>query len=174
MNLKGILAFKFEPNNHSNPFSKRMKYLFLMILLVLVSCKQHEEKKPLPVTLQQEEATEESHESIDGKVTLNEGKLWQANPETTTGINKMKNRMRAFTDTENLKAYATLKEGLEADFTELFQKCTMKGEPHNQLHNYLFPFIDLFDGLESADLDGCKMSFSNLNIRLKEYADYFE
>ena len=82
--------------------------------------------------------------------------------------------MQTFADTENVESYTTLKDGLEADFTELFQKCTMKGEPHNQLHNYLFPFIDLFDGLTSTDLDICKKSFYDLNIHLKEYSDYFE
>jgi len=150
-----------------------MKHLFLITLILLVSCKQNKEVKPVPETLQQEEVVEESHESIDGTVTLDNGKLWQANPETTTGINNMKSRMQAFTDKENAEAYSTLKEGLEADFTELFQKCTMKGEAHNQLHNYLFPFIDLFDGLASSDIETCKKSFAGLTIRLEEYFDYF-
>ena len=150
-----------------------MKHLFLITLILLVSCKQDKEEKIAPEITQQEEVAEESHESIDGTVTLDNGKLWQANPETTTGINNMKSRMQAFTDKENLEGYATLKEGLEADFTELFQKCTMKGEAHNQLHNYLFPFIDLFDGLTSSDIETCKKSFSDLTIRLEEYFDYF-
>lgn len=151
-----------------------MKYLFLITLILLASCNQNKEKEPLPVIVQEEETTEETHESVDEKVTLDNGKLWKANPETTDGINKMKNRMQTFADTENVESYTTLKDGLEADFTELFQKCTMKGEPHNQLHNYLFPFIDLFDGLTSTDLDICKKSFSDLSIHLKEYSDYFE
>ena len=152
-----------------------MKYLFLCTLLLFVSCKENEEKKSLalPETVKQEIPAEESHESIDGTVTLNQGELWQANPETTNGINKMKSRMQAFSDKDNVAAYVTLKEGLEEDFTELFQKCTMKGEAHNQLHNYLFPFIDLFDGLASSDLETCKKSFTGLNIRLEEYFDYF-
>ena len=150
--------------------------IIIILTLLFISCKQTEEKKslPIPETVEQEESTEESHESIDGTVTLDNGKLWQANPETTTGINNLKNRLQAFTDIENVAAYATLKEGLEADFTELFQKCTMKGEAHNQLHNYLFPFIDLFDDLESADLETCKKSFTGLTIRLEEYFEYFE
>ncbi len=151
-----------------------MKYLFLVTLLVFVSCKQNEEKKPVPVIEQQEEIVEETHESVDGVVTLNNGKLWLANPETTEGIIKMKERMNSFNDFEKKEAYATLKEGLETDFTELFQKCTMKGEAHNQLHNYLFPFIDLFDGLESSDLETCKKSFNELKNHLNEYSSYFE
>ena len=148
--------------------------IIIIFALLLISCKQNKEEKSAPEGQQQQEVTEESHESIDGVVTLNNGDKWQANPETTTGINTMKKRMTTFTEKENLDAYSILKEGLEADFTELFEKCTMKGEPHNQLHNYLFPFIDLFDGLESTDLDICKKSFIGLKNHLDTYSNYFE
>ncbi len=120
------------------------------------------------------EAVEESHESIDGVVSLNNGNLWEANPETTIGINNMKKRMTSFTNIENVSAYSLLKNDLEADFTELFEKCTMKGEAHNQLHNYLFPFIDLFDGLESSEIETCKRNFNELTIQLEQYPNYFE
>ena len=82
--------------------------------------------------------------------------------------------MSLFKDTESVEAYSVLKTGLEENFTELFQKCTMKGEAHNQLHNYLFPILDLFEGLESSDLSICKNSFSELNIHLDEYSKYFK
>ncbi len=150
-----------------------MKQLFIVSLILLISCKQNVEKKTVPVIEQQEIPSEESHKSIDGEVTLNNGELWQANPETTEGIIKMKERMNSFNDFEKKEAYANLKEGLETDFTELFQKCTMKGEAHNQLHNYLFPIIDLFDGVGSSDLETCKSSFKELNNHLEEYSNYF-
>ncbi len=151
-----------------------MKYLFLVTLIVFVSCKQNKEKKSVPILEQQEVSSEEFHKSVDGVVTLNNGKLWQANPETTTGINNMKKRMQSFTEIENIEAYSTLKAGLEADFTELFQKCTMTGEAHNQLHNYLFPFIDLFDGLASTELNTCKKSCNQLEVHLNDYSTYFK
>ena len=151
-----------------------MKQLFIISLIFLISCKQNEEKKPVLVKEQQEISTEESHESIDKEITLNNGELWQANPETTEGILKMKERINSFNDFEKKEAYASLKEGLETDFTELFQKCTMKGEAHIQLHNYLFPFIDLFDSLDSSDIETCKKSFKELNSHLNDYYSYFE
>ena len=154
-----------------------MKYISLIILSILLfSCKQKTEQSQVPVEVEiQEETTEEeSHESIDGTVTLNKGELWLANPETTEGIQKMKKRMSLFKDRENIESYSVLKAGLEEDFTELFQKCTMKGEAHNQLHNYLFPILDLFEGLESSDLSICKNSFSELDIHLDVYSNYFK
>lgn len=145
--------------------------LFFIAFLLVVSCNQKSEKKTV---LEIVETTEETHESIDEEVSLNNGELWQANPETTEGIKKMKVRMNSFNDFENMEAYSLLKKGLEEDFTELFQKCTMKGEAHHQLHNYLFPFIDLFDGLESSDLTICKSSFKDLNLHLDTYSNYFK
>ena len=156
-----------------------MKSFLLIISFVsIISCKEKSEKDQIPIEVQQETTdvteTKESHENIDGTVSLNNGELWLANPETTEGIQKMKKRMSLFNDSDNLEAYVILKAGLEEDFTELFEKCTMKGEAHNQLHNYLFPFLDLFDGLETSDLVVCKKSFSELNIHLNEYSNYFK
>ena len=156
-----------------------MKSFLLIISFVsIISCKEKSEKDQIPIEVQQETTdvteTKESHENIDGTVSLNNGELWLANPETTEGIQKMKKRMALFNNSENLKAYVILKTGLEEDFTELFEKCTMKGEAHNQLHNYLFPFLDLFDSLETSDLVVCKKSFSELNIHLNEYSNYFK
>lgn len=145
--------------------------LILIAFLLVVSCNQKVEKKTVVEIV---ETTEESHESIDEEVSLNNGELWLANPETTEGINKMKKRMVSFKDTENQEAYSILKTGLEEDFTELFEKCTMKGEAHHQLHNYLFPLIDLFDNLESSDLTVCKNSFKDLNLHLDTYFSYFK
>ena len=152
-------------------------FLLIISFVLIISCKQKTEQSQVPVETKVEKETtetEESHESIDGTVTLKNGELWLANLETTEGIQKMKKRMSLFNDSDNLEAYVILKAGLEEDFTELFEKCTMKGEAHNQLHNYLFPFLKLFDGLESSDLVVCKKSFSELNIHLNEYSNYFK
>ena len=134
--------------------------LYFTVLTLLISCKNTSEKK---VETKATSTIEETvHTSENDKVELDNGNLWEANDDTTIGINKMKTRLRSFSETENTSAYLTLKEGLEADFTELFQKCTMKGEAHNQLHNYLLPMIDLFEGLESSEIATCKKNFNGL------------
>jgi hypothetical protein len=153
-------------------------FLLIISFVLIISCKHKTEKDQIPIEVQQEttdvKETEDSHKSIDGTVTLNNGELWLANPETTEGIQKMKKRMSLFNDSDNLEAYVILKAGLEEDFTELFQKCTMKGEAHNQLHNYLFPILDFFDGFEASDIAICKQSFIDLNNHLDEYYNYFK
>ncbi len=148
----------------------------ITILLFTASCKDKvENKDTIPKV---EESTEiqqaEEHHHETGAVLLNDGKKWEANLETTGGIKKMQELMSAFSDKESPEAYASLKGNLQAEFTMIFEKCTMKGESHNQLHNYLKPMLGLFDGLESSDLDTCKKSYNTMNTHLSHYENYFE
>ncbi len=148
----------------------------IAILLFTTSCKDKVENKDTsPKT---EESTEtqqpEEHHHETGAVQLNDGEKWGANLETTEGIKRMQQLMSAFTDKESTLGYASLKENLETEFTTIFEKCTMKGESHNQLHNYLKPMLGLFDGLESSDLDTCKKNYDTMNIHLSYYENYFK
>jgi len=149
---------------------KRRNIISIIIILVIAvsvhSCKKHQEKKEMQIV--------ENHEPTEDVVMLDNGNLWKANIETTVGINTMINRVDSFSENENVYNYKNLKDSLESDFTMIFQKCTMKGEAHNQLHNYLKPMIDHFEGLESDELNTCKSSFDELQQHLKLYENYFE
>ena len=145
-----------------------MRFLILLfaIFISVMSCKKEQEKKSVHNT--------ESHEATETMVMLNDGKLWKANIETTVGIKTMIKRMDSFTDRDNRASYKILKDSLAVDFNTILQKCTMKGEAHDQLHNYLKPMTNHFDGLESEDLATNKSSFNELEQHLKLYDDYFE
>jgi hypothetical protein len=136
--------------------------LFLSVITLFISCNSNKK-----------EAIDIRTIKIEG-VSLDNTNLWEANIETTEGIKKMQNIMLTFSENEDVTAYASLKEELEAEFTNIFQKCTMKGEAHNQLHNYLKPMIDIFEGLESSDLKRCKSNFNTMENHLAGYANYFE
>ena len=82
--------------------------------------------------------------------------------------------VNGFTQTDEVEAYSSLVDELNADFILIFQKCTMKGEAHNQLHNYLLPMRVYFKRLESNDLERCKSSFSELSEHLALYSEYFQ
>ncbi|NQV53990.1 MAG: hypothetical protein HQ500_12460 [Flavobacteriales bacterium] len=114
------------------------------------------------------------HSDSEAGLTLNDGQRWSANPETTEGINKMKERMNGFTYTEDQAAFQTLADSLEADFTMIFTKCTMKGEAHNQLHNFLLPMKEKFTNLGSGDANASKIAFEGLKRHLAGYKEYFE
>lgn len=154
-NLVGMVA-KLKIVNRQIVFSVSLMLLFF------VSCNSNKK-----------DTIDVNSIKIEG-VSLDNTKLWQANLETTEGIKKMQGIMNSFSEKENVTAYASLKGELEAEFSNIFQKCTMKGEAHNQLHNYLKPMIVLFEGLESSNLETCKTSFKTMENHLTGYTNYFE
>lgn len=149
--------------------------LFTTVVL-LYSCgnksKDTKETPNIPETPKVEAV--ESHEGTGIELSLDEGKLWKANKETTIGVQNMIELMKNFNERDNIESYGKLTESLKQEFTMIFEKCTMKGESHNQLHNFLIPIRDLFSGLSSEDINTCKESFNLLNIHLVVYKSYFE
>jgi hypothetical protein len=145
-----------------------MRFLILISIIAIsvLSCKKDQKSNEVQIV--------ESHEPTEELVSLDNGNLWKANIETTIGINKMIKRMGSFSKGDDIKSYSSLKDSLESDFTMIFQRCTMKGEAHNQLHNFLKPMVILFEGLKSEDLVTCKSSFNELEQHLKLYENYFE
>lgn len=140
-----------------------LKIIVVIILtsIVTISCKN---KKDTPKENQKKEIS----------VALDNGNKWKANIETTDGIKKMQQILNSFSDKDSVEAYKTLNEKLEVEFTNIFTLCTMKGESHNQLHNYLKPMLPLFDGLNSSELKVCKQNYASLKEHLNEYSNYFE
>ncbi len=156
-----------------------MKKTILKVTVVLAlsftySCgNQAKEKKDLE-KIEKIEVVEESHEGKNTNLVLDDGKFWSANTETTTGVESMINLMSSFIEKDNVDAYSKLTESLKLEFAMIFQKCTMTGEAHNQLHNFLVPVKDLFVTLSSSDLKECQDSFGKLNIQLKKYKNFFQ
>lgn len=102
-------------------------------------------------------------------IRMDDGKVWKANKETTESITTMLNYTIAFDGD-----YALLKMNLEKEFQNMFLKCTMTGEAHNQLHNYLAPMIEMFDGIGNSDKNMANQSIDKLKIHLSAYSLFFE
>jgi hypothetical protein len=114
-------------------------------------------------------ACQESHTGHAASVELDNGKRWQANPETTAGIAKMQTILANYEGRNTPEDRKAMREELETAFQDIFAQCTMKGESHNQLHNYLFPMKDLFGQIETSD-----EAVGTLKAHLGEYGEYFE
>ena len=147
--------------------NRTFKIVFILSLVLTYSCANKEPKKEV---IQEKETVEKKDEVLK----LNDGKLWAANKETTDGVDNMIALMNSFSEKENVASYAQLTENLTSEFTTIFQKCTMKGEAHNQLHNFLIPIKDIFPELSSTNVGTCKDAFTRLNTHLKVYKNYFE
>ena len=151
---------------------KKIINLFVVAILIFtISCKNSTKKKPIQEQIQQ---TEEQHHNKSEVLKLDNGKLWEANSETNDGINAMLQLMDDFSEEKNPEAYVTLKQNLENEFNTIIQKCTMTGKAHDQLHVFLIPMGDLFDGLTASDIENSKMHFNKLNAHLKTYKNYFK
>ncbi len=107
-------------------------------------------------------------------LSLDAGKRWKANPETTTGVQNMIKYMESFTPKDEVQAYLKLKEQLQEEMGGIFQACNMTGEAHEQLHAFLVPIFEYFEGLESTDLNTCQNSYKQLKEHLKLYAKFFK
>jgi len=152
-----------------------MKKVFQLIFIITVasvaiSCGDKTAKK------QEVEEVKEIKEEYQSNtiLQLNNGNLWEANVETTIGINNMISLLNSFTEKESLEAYAILKQNLEKEFGTIITECSMQGESHNQLHNFLIPITKAFDGFDSKDIEICKSNFKNLNKHLSTYTNFFE
>jgi len=101
-------------------------------------------------------------------VTLDNGQRWKANPETTSGIANMvalidKQIATPVTATE-------AKAAIEDEFALIFERCTMTGEAHNQLHNYLIPIHQRLSGFDAGDTT----QLAEMKSYLNSYTQYFE
>lgn len=102
------------------------------------------------------------------KVDLDNGRRWKANPETTEGIANMQRILTGYDPVAG--DAAALKAELDEEFKLIFERCTMTGESHDQLHNYLIPIHHAL-----ADLDGNDaMDRDAMATLLARYSDYFE
>lgn len=109
------------------------------------------------------------HGGHAGPVQLNNGQPWAANIETTHGVNAMLALVNGY-DTANGDG-TVLKKELTAEFNDIFAKCTMTGESHVQLHNYLTPVHGMLDKLGPKPTAA---ELSELRAYLGTYGQYFK
>lgn len=115
------------------------------------------------------------HHGESTAVQLDNGKRWKANPETTSGIAEMQAILANYEGrADGLEARKAMRGELESAFQNIFKQCTMKGEAHDQLHNYLLPMKGLFEKIESQAPDDSEQAFGQLKKHLEEYQTYFE
>lgn len=131
-----------------------MKYIGLSLLAILFMACQPE-KAPV------------EYEKPD--VALNNGDRWVANHATIEGIAKMESLVETFSGDD----YSALQENLRSEFQEIFKKCTMKGEAHEELHAYLFPLMELFGALTEGSEDDREQVLNELKWYLGEFDSYF-
>lgn len=107
---------------------------------------------------------------LEDQVKLDNGEKWIANIETNEGIDNMLAMVKKEKSKET-PDYVMLKERLDKEFNVLLEKCTMTGESHDQLHNYLLPLKAKIDKL---DPNSSKEAIKEIENYLLTYYGYFK
>ncbi len=108
-------------------------------------------------------------------VMLNDGRQWEANPETVAGIEKMEETIKDYDGKESSpEMYREMSNRLMEQFEYIFKACTMKGEAHDQLHNYLKPMKLYFEELNSNDQKVAENAVKKFQQHLDAFPKYFK
>jgi hypothetical protein len=144
-------------------------------VVVIPSCKNATEKKEAGLQETTEVATipGSSHQEEAIPVELNNGQKWEANMETTREIAIMQGLLGEFPSSPTVEDYRGLHKKLITGFQSILQKCTMKGDAHNQLHNYLMPYKKMIDTFGTGSLEECNKIFPEMQGYLMKYSQYF-
>ena len=141
--------------------------------IMLFSCKPgHDEKVPVTTEAPKKYTAADGH-TVGIDVKLNNGAKWEANVETTNGIGLMLGSVGDMPAQPTIEDFRALHKTLNVRFQTILQQCTMRGEAHNQLHNYLMPLKEKMDLLSSADLDTCKKMLPELKEYIMKYSHFF-
>jgi hypothetical protein len=117
--------------------------------------------------------TSETENHSDG-ISLNNGDKWQVNAEMKPHIEKGKKILQEYQSSGG-SDYKALAEKLENQNAELIKSCTMDGESHNQLHNWLLPHMKLISKLKEApNEEDAEQVIDELEESFKTYEKYFE
>lgn len=157
-----------------------MKYLILIIAFsVFVGCKNHENQNAIKET--QTDNTKENSETLEvyKNSWINEIKTplagkWLANKETNEGVKHMIISLET-TETMTLQDYKTLAKQLSSHKDFIIKNCTMKGEPHENLHVWLLPLMAKIEALSEAKTieEASKIKQSTAE-NINKYNSYFQ
>jgi hypothetical protein len=164
--------------SRKSPHLYRMKKILIAALsgALLLACQSNQETAKPQEPVRQEDHSGHQHETEEAApaLMLNNGEKWEANKETTAGVANMQAAMKQVPAEAKIEDYHKLKVKLEAEFDGIVESCNMTGEAHNQLHNFLLPLRDKFEGLGATDLEACKKSYAEIGAQLAEYEKYFK
>lgn len=146
-----------------------MRYLIgiLFLLFVMAGCSSEADMIRTP------ETTEANKHGL----TLNEGKRWIADEETTAGIQDMQLTVERFgtgNDLGSPEAYQELGKTLKVELNTVFRKCTMTGPAHDELHKFLVPVSADIQKLQGTQPEAAMAAYNHLREHLYLYPEFFE
>lgn len=119
-------------------------------------------------------AAEHRIENPNELVRLNNGEKWQADVEMVAHVEVMEIILNDFAP-EGLGDYHATAKVLDEELSALIASCTMKGEGHDELHNWLLPVMQKVEALGKAeDEEQAAALTASLKASLTDFHNYFE
>ncbi len=137
-------------------------FILLLSVVMLYNCKNSEKQRD-----KNEPLTEEV---LLSDLKLDNGKKWIANLETEIGVKNMDSIIKVFKQ-ENNTDYASLGEALSKQTSYVIKNCSMKGEPHDQLHVVLVPMLDEISAMKEG---GNGKNLDELTALINAYFKHFK
>lgn len=166
-----------------------MKKTILTVAIMsalLIGCNETKDKNVTSETVDSTEAVHEDHgEEIAAdmhasdnawvnEISLDNGNKWEANLETTEGVDKMLDLIAA-SDKKTVEDYHALASKLNEEKNIVVKKCTMKGPSHDNLHVFLHPLIEKIEALgKVSTVDKGSELIANIKDNLNGYYNYFQ
>ena len=143
----------------------RNALVLLLIPIIFYGCSE---------PIEEHKTTLNVESDFDDVLRDNDGKPWEVQFSTDSILGKMRTKAAEFESRNSLVEYVELKEELNQDFTEIFDMCSMTGEAHNQLHNYLIPLRNRIRKINDTLNDSNPQHLSEIRRYLSEFDKYFE
>jgi len=147
----------------------------VLIATLISSCKYSEKHEDVKTTSEiiQDETDLLSTAWMDD-IQLENGKKWDANLETTEGVQKMQDLLKVEVTT-SIEDYHQLASQLNDVKNNVLKECTMKGASHDNLHIWLYPLIEKIAALsETNTIEEASKIKQSISENLDVYSDYFK
>jgi hypothetical protein len=154
---------------------KKSVFIIFLIATVLTSCKKTEKQKGIN---NPKEVVEEVDDVLSTQwmndIQLNNGAKWEANIETTEGVEIMQDLLKT-QKIESIEDYHQLANKLNNIKNKVVKECTMKDASHDNLHIWLYPLIEKIGALSETETnaEAAKIKQS-ISENLNTYSEYFQ
>ncbi len=155
-----------------------------VITALLIGCNETKHKHEATETVdgseevhqhKSEEMTSDTHSTNAwvADIKLDNGAKWQANSETTEGVDKMLSLVKS-SDPKSVADFHNLASKLNDVKNFVIAECTMKGPSHDNLHVFLLPLIEKIEALgDVSTTNEGKDITQSIQENLVAYYNYF-
>jgi len=159
---------------------KKLNYLLLLLAISSwTACNQAQKNES--GDQQMEHASEaDHHEGHDHEASdalmLDNGKKWMVDDPTRMHVANMEKAIQdPAAEKADMAFYQTLAGFLKENIGKLTADCSMTGQSHDELHKWLYPFIESTKEFsEAKNTEQASASLTKLKQSLTEFHEFFE